>query len=36
MVYYKPEAGLRKIPVVASRIAGGKLHIMTMLLNRYE
>ncbi len=28
----KPEAGQMKIPVVASSMAGGKLHIPTMLL----
>src|SRR5258708_24639318 len=32
MVSYKPQAGQRKIPVVASPMAGGKLHILTMLL----
>ena len=34
MVSYKLEAGQRKIPVVASRMAGGKLHILTMFLEQ--
>ena len=28
------EAGQRKIPAVASRMAGGKLHILTVLLEQ--
>ncbi len=32
MALYKLEAGQKKIPVVASRMAGGKFLILTMLL----
>jgi len=33
-VSYKPQAGLRKIPVAASRMAGGQLHIPTLLVEQ--
>jgi hypothetical protein len=33
-VSYKPQAGQRKIPVAASRMAGGQVHIPTLLFQR--
>jgi hypothetical protein len=33
-VSYKPQSGQRKIPVAASRMAGGQVHIPTLFFQR--